>query len=226
MHDNQEFYKMKGMSDCVGKPFTSQELWQCLVKYFKPKGWHKEDASNREMADNELRQKLINNFVKNNRTKFDEITEAINTGDIKLAHRLAHTLKSNAGQLHKTALQQASAEIEKQLADGENLVTPRQLGTLESELDAVLAELTPLVTEPDGPAAGAVPLETEAVFNLLDKLEPLLENFNTGCLALVADIRLIPGSGELIRHMEDLDFVPALSALAELKEQISRPDIR
>jgi signal transduction histidine kinase len=29
-------YKMSGMNDCIGKPFTSQELWRCLMKYFIP----------------------------------------------------------------------------------------------------------------------------------------------------------------------------------------------
>jgi len=36
MPDDIELYKMIGMSDCVGKPFTSQELWHCLMKYFEP----------------------------------------------------------------------------------------------------------------------------------------------------------------------------------------------
>jgi signal transduction histidine kinase len=36
MSDDVELYKESGMSDCVGKPFTSQELWHCLLKYLKP----------------------------------------------------------------------------------------------------------------------------------------------------------------------------------------------
>ncbi|MCL2809843.1 MAG: ATP-binding protein, partial [Treponema sp.] len=36
MAKDKEIYISKGMTDCVGKPFTSQELWQCLLKYFKP----------------------------------------------------------------------------------------------------------------------------------------------------------------------------------------------
>jgi signal transduction histidine kinase/CheY-like chemotaxis protein len=36
MVDDRELYKRNGMPDCVGKPFTSQELWRCLVKYFTP----------------------------------------------------------------------------------------------------------------------------------------------------------------------------------------------
>jgi len=36
MIDDVEIYKASGMHDCLGKPFTSQELWRCLLKYFKP----------------------------------------------------------------------------------------------------------------------------------------------------------------------------------------------
>ena len=36
MSDDRELYKRLGMLDCVDKPFTSQELWRCLLKYFEP----------------------------------------------------------------------------------------------------------------------------------------------------------------------------------------------
>jgi len=36
MSGDMEVYKECGMTDCVGKPFTSQELWRCLMKYLTP----------------------------------------------------------------------------------------------------------------------------------------------------------------------------------------------
>jgi PAS domain S-box-containing protein len=36
MAGDTELYKASGMNDCVGKPFTSQELWRCLLKYLTP----------------------------------------------------------------------------------------------------------------------------------------------------------------------------------------------
>jgi len=36
MSDDLEIYKTCGMDGCLGKPFTSQELWRCLLKYFTP----------------------------------------------------------------------------------------------------------------------------------------------------------------------------------------------
>ena len=36
MTTDREMYRQCGMIDCIGKPFTSQELWTCLLKYLKP----------------------------------------------------------------------------------------------------------------------------------------------------------------------------------------------
>jgi signal transduction histidine kinase len=36
MIDDRELYKRHGMVECLGKPFTSQELWKCLLRYFVP----------------------------------------------------------------------------------------------------------------------------------------------------------------------------------------------
>jgi HPt (histidine-containing phosphotransfer) domain-containing protein len=219
MYAHEEFYTTTGMDDCLSKPFTSQELWQCLLKYLKPVAWDNEDAARKQQMDEELRQKIINSFVKNNTGKFDEISQALGAGDIKLAHRLAHTLKGNAGQLKKEALQQAAKDVEVRLKGGENLVTPRQMETLRLELNAVLAELTPRVREPAAPAADAVPLEAEAARELLDKIEPLLKSFNTECLTFADSLRMLPGSEELLRHMENFDFASAIESFDGLKKK-------
>ena len=80
-------------------------------------------------------------FLENNQNKYEEINNALQMGDIKLAHRLAHNLKGNAGQLGLIILQKITADIEQQLKDGENLVTEQQLAALEKELNAALAQL-------------------------------------------------------------------------------------
>jgi HPt (histidine-containing phosphotransfer) domain-containing protein len=124
----------------MGKPFTSQELWRCLLKFLKPLDSRKENAVRGRQSDDELRQMLIESFLRNNRDKYNEIKEALDTGDIKLAHRMVHTLKSNAGQLNQKLLRRAAEELEKNLKDGENFVTPCQLDILKTELDKSLAE--------------------------------------------------------------------------------------
>jgi HPt (histidine-containing phosphotransfer) domain-containing protein len=216
MSHDHDVYKTIGIRDCVGKPFTSQELWRCLMVYFEPVTWQREDINQRKQADNELKQKLIDNFVKNNQEKYKEINDALNEGDIKLAHRLVHTLKSTAGSLDKVLLQQAAAEVESCLAGGENHVTPQQLKMLKTELVAALAELTPFVSKPRPSADSLEMLSIEASRELLGKLEPLLIKGSTECLKMIETLRTVPGSEELIRQIEDFDFKLAHGTLKKL----------
>jgi len=81
---------------------------------------------------------LARNFAESNANRYFDIINALNADDIKLAHRLAHNLKSNAGQLRRSSLQKAAGDIETNLENGENHVTPQQLQTLKSELKAAI----------------------------------------------------------------------------------------
>ena len=222
MTNDMEIYESSGMSDCMGKPFTSQELWRCLMKYFKPLSWKKEDAARHEQYENDMRMRKINSFFKNNQTVAEDIKEALTSGDIELAFRLAHTLKSNAGQLNKTLLTQAAEKVEFLLKDGDNLVAPHHLVTLESELKMVLSELEPIIREQEQNKA-AEPKETISsaeAKELLDKMIPLLEQSNPDSLDLIKEIKKIEGSKELISHLEDLEFEAALSSLHELRKSL------
>jgi HPt (histidine-containing phosphotransfer) domain-containing protein len=141
------------MSDFVGKPFTSQELWNCLMKYFEP--LDRVDAQEKihqeinGLPENELEyQKIIQKlFVKSNMKKSQEIISALEMGDIKMAHRLAHALKGNAAQIGKSLLHHAAGTVESLLKDGQNMVTEEHLKMLDNELNLVLDELLPLLDE-------------------------------------------------------------------------------
>ena len=223
MSNDREIYRMSGMNDCVGKPFTSQELWRCLMKYFEPGNWQAVNETQQTKAENKLQQKLITSFLKDNRKRFREITGALDAGDIKLAHRLAHTLKSNAAHFGKRLLQEAAADVEERLKDGQNLVSPQQLAVLETELNAVLAELSAQAgADEEQPAAEvqAESVDTESAKELFAKLEPMLEMGDPKGREFIDRLRRIPGSETLIQQMEDLDFEPAMTSLAELKKKL------
>ncbi|MCL2815750.1 MAG: ATP-binding protein [Oscillospiraceae bacterium] len=220
MTRDRELYDANGIIGYVGKPFTSQELWHCLMKFFTPMNWETEDESRQDRGDDELRLKLINRFVETNKNKFGEIIGALEAGDIKLAHRLAHTLKSNAGQLRKTSLQQAAGEIESNLINGENRVTSRQMKIFEHELNEVLAEFELIIRE----TAVSVDVNNQpdiaAVRKVLNDLETLLNEGDPECLMYTDKLRLIPGSEDIIRHMENFDFALAAESLAKLSGKL------
>jgi signal transduction histidine kinase/CheY-like chemotaxis protein len=234
MSEDMEIYRKSGMNDCVGKPFTSQELWRCLLNYLTPVsgGTVHPDISHKNSRtktshvepDTEFQRELKKLFVRSNQEKFDEIVKALGADDIELAHRLAHTLKSNAGQIGKTFLQQAAAVVEQHLKDGKNFVTEGQLELLKTEMNAVIAELAPLLEQQqDSQSETAVQtgtLDAQSSRELFDELEPILKMGSPDSLKFTGRLRMIPGTEELIQQIEDFDFELAIVNLAELKNKI------
>ena len=219
MITDKDIYSNLGMYDCVGKPFTSQELWRCLMKYLKPVSWLKEDKKKREKTDKELRQKLIVNFVKNNSNIASDITNALDAGDITLAHRIAHTLKSNAGQLRKTALCEIAQEIENKLSDGQNLVSDEHMSTLRDELKIVLEEFAPIAHESMEQKGEQGRLDKAAAQELLSELALLLKQDDAECLSYVDRLRAVKGSEKLVMLIEAFEFKSAYEVLLALMEE-------
>jgi signal transduction histidine kinase/CheY-like chemotaxis protein len=222
MSGDDDIYKENGMVGFLGKPFTSQELWRCLLKYIKPVSRQAEVKPDSDDIDHEFTKSLKQHFLRNNRNKYEEITKALETGDVKLAHRLAHTLKSNAGQFGRTALQKAAADAEMSLKDEKNQITEKQLKTLEIELSAFLDELASVfdeIQELDGSQEQeTVKLEPEMIRELFEKLEPLLRAGNPDCIEYIGNLRVIPGSELLIQQIDDFEFEAAIFTLDKLKE--------
>jgi len=222
MANDMEIYKTSGMNDCVGKPFTSQELWSCLMKYFTPVIVSESQKNVQSESDSEFQRSLQLYFVRSNRNKYKEIVKALEAHDIKLAHRLAHTLKGNAGQIGKIILQKAAEDVEHQLKDGTNLVSSEQLKTLDNELMLVINELSSLLKDAEHGPNEYEPsaLDPEKTRNLFYELESLFRAGNPDCINFTGELRLISGSEKLIQQMEDFEFADALLTITELRERM------
>lgn len=215
---DMEIYSEHGMPDSLNKPIVMEELLSCLPKYFTPLDFEIVDEE-KNAADKEKQNKrLLTSFVKRNQTTFGDIIAAIEVGDIKLAHRLAHTLAGLAGLMGKTTLQEASRTVEHSLATGSMEHIKEQLSLLEPELKAVLDELSPLLNEqrPQAPKA----FNKEKVIELFERLEPLLLADSAMCLRLADELREIPGTDDLIAKIEDYEFELAFEALISLKKAL------
>jgi len=241
MSNDREIYRMSGLHDCVGKPFTSQELWRCLLKYLTPVNRRKEGENAQESGNSkdaqalELDTKFLRSlnelFIKNNRNKAQEIIQTLQAQDIKLAHRLAHTLKTSAGQIGKILLQRTAAVVENRLKDGKNLVTEEQLKILENELAMVISQLSEeLAQNPeDAPVKSQADksemLDTHAALELIDKLELMIDMGNPESLNNISSILRIDSDKELIfsliQQMEDYNFDQALISLGKIKKGLN-----
>jgi HPt (histidine-containing phosphotransfer) domain-containing protein len=214
-----EKYKKNGMLDCLGKPFTTQELWQVLLKYFTPVSI--EPIGVDEYDDNIEHQEMLRlNFYKNNQTVHNEIADAVAAGDTKLAHRLAHTLKGNAGLLGKTGLRNAASEVEALLEDRAASIWDAKMNVLKAELTLVLEEFKPLLekTMQDKPQT----LDAEQTLALFEKLKPMLENSNPECVDLLGTLRAVSGTEILIQQIENFNFETAASLLAETLDELKK----
>jgi CheY-like chemotaxis protein len=216
LRESRKKYKKLGMTDYLGKPFTSQELWDCLLRYLQPVRFDTyEDNSDA------IQNKLRTDFVKSNQSTFDEITSAIDADDITRAHRLAHTLKSSAGLIGKSELQKAAADVESALKNGKNMLTETHMNIFSHELGKVLNEFMPLIAEASNDAESESPVQAideETARELFDKLEQLLSSGSPECLKLAGELRRVPGSEKLIAQMEDFYFGAAAETLAALRE--------
>jgi signal transduction histidine kinase/CheY-like chemotaxis protein/ABC-type amino acid transport substrate-binding protein len=218
MLNELENYRKNGMLDYIGKPFTSQELWRVLLNYLTPVSSSAVDMNEQVRDTDKLLRKLQINFVSNNQSVFAKIVKAIDDGDIKLAHRLTHTLKGNAGQLGESKLQDIAREIEDLLRVGA-LVPENKMNLLEKELRQVLDKLQPLLDEIANYEAKS--LDAEQALALFEKVKPMIENINPEVELFLDDIRAVPGTEKLTRHIKDFEFEFAAKELAELKAKIS-----
>ena len=219
MSSDREIYNGYGMQDCMGKPFTSQELWRCLLRYLNPLESAAESGPvPHPHYDDSLLLELRTIFVNDNQHKFDEFVGAVNSGNIRLAHRIAHTLKSNAGAIGKTGLQKAAAEAERLLTGGDNRLTKERIDALETELAAALVELAPLLNKSGGAPDGAAEPGAAGGVNIpfAEELAALLRKGSPDSLKFIEPLRTAGGCGRLIKQMEDFDFDEAADTLAAL----------
>jgi CheY-like chemotaxis protein len=253
MSDDRELYRKNGLQDCVGKPFTSQELWRCLLKYFKPisfEGGESQADGGARFRENKILEKdgmleadlefiksLKLTFLRNNKNKFDEITKAIRENEIYAAHRLAHTLKGNAGHIDMNDLQKAANDVEQMLKDGKNLVTKAQMNILENELTSALSRLElELTQEQDeenkksqGQTAETKVLDAQSAQEIFSELEGLLKMGSPDSLKFIDKLRQLHGNNDaveqlknkLINNIEDFIFESAIDVLNELKNTLN-----
>ena len=129
-----------GMQGYLSKPFTSQQLWRCLLEHLQPIGTHGPSTYSDMGVDEELAIKLKALFVKNNKDVVADIARNIDAGAVKEAHRLAHTLKSSSMLIGQSRLSGIAKEVEGLLSAG---VEPpgELLEELENELVQVLDQL-------------------------------------------------------------------------------------
>jgi PAS domain S-box-containing protein len=166
--------------------------------------------------DRDLYRRICAAFYHDHGDDAARIRNALAEGDIKLAHRLAHTLKSTAGLIGAEKLFHTAFAMEKALA-AEKPSLHTEMDRLESELGELLARLEKdclaVFSETEGQddgGAGMAGAETASpgeghdgdspgnsadirdVIAFCDRLEPLLKAGSTESLAFLDEIKKTP----------------------------------
>jgi len=223
MANDRDTYFESGMCDCLPKPFVAHELWTCLLKYLKPISMMPIKKDVEYIEEDDQHMELIATFVKGNQTTFQDISDALETGDVKLAHRLAHTLKGVAGLVGMTTLVEAARIVEQSLGTGKTELLNEQMYDLRHELKAALDELTPMMhahADRIRQYSENISFDRKSALKLLNNLDSLLEADSFDSLNLVKDLSAIPGTEQLASQVENLKFKQARETLAVLKRQM------
>ena len=213
----KEMFLENNFNDFLPKPIDTRELIRVLENWL-PLGkiqakTELEDIHSRLSKVDELRRKSIITFVKENRNTFEKITGALSSGDLKTAHRIAHTLKSSAGYLGKEELRDAASSLEMSLQAQPPDHTQEQLDILSKELDKTLSEFEPMLKEAESEKPDAVRIGNNELTALLSELKPLLENSDFSASEYIEKLRGTVGMEGIADCIDDYDFTGALELL-------------
>ena len=236
MVSDLEKYSGQGMRDCLGKPFTSQELWHILLKYLTPVGISLMDEDSHRSEEERLLNLLKLNFARSHQTTFAELKKAVAGGEMELAERIAHSLKSNAAQIGEDRLSEVAAGLEGLFsADTKRSIKVREsadsapadslMDALGALMGLVLEKLAPMLHEADMQSSLVV-LDDALKLEIYKQLQPMLENHNPQCMVLLDDLRSIPEAEDLVIQIEDFEFQKAANALDLLMTRYEEGDLQ
>jgi signal transduction histidine kinase/CheY-like chemotaxis protein/HPt (histidine-containing phosphotransfer) domain-containing protein len=198
---------------------TAAELPKSLPGVDVPDGlWHL--AGNRGAY-----RRLLLQFPRRQGGTADSIRALIKRGDTAEAMRLAHSLKSVAGNLGARGLSEKSREVEYALRDG------KEAGTAVEALGRALAEVVEGLedwerTRGEQPRSAGAVVDPIRLAARLDELEKLLRGNDTASLSLIEELATVehPAAAALLCRMREqaevYDFEQVLSGLEELRRII------
>jgi two-component system sensor histidine kinase/response regulator len=185
-----------------------------------------------------LMRKMLGRFVETQTDAMVRILAAIDTADIGLAIREAHTTKGLAGNIGATQLQTCASKVESALKHARIDELPQACDAMRQQLDAIIGHINYAIgsaqaaqasTQAAGAGATAQPtaVDRDALASQLQQLSALLANDNSrsGKLAdSLTDTLRILGQGAAHTQMNKLiakyEYEEALAKLAAIAQTL------
>jgi CheY-like chemotaxis protein len=246
-----------GMNDHVSKPIDPDALFSTLMRWAKPRpkktgesppappavrsadevivpeiaGVNSADGLKRVAGNRRLYRDLLGQFAAKQGDAATQISAAIGSGDLKLAERIAHTVKGVAGNIGIGEVQSVAQKLEKAIREGSNSVPPllhEFAASLKTQVDAIAAALRKSAPVPPDKAR-PLPFNGEAASGAIARLKTLLLASDGGAEEafrslqdVVAGVIEKPQLDALNASISDFDFEAALVKLDEIAERCSR----
>jgi HPt (histidine-containing phosphotransfer) domain-containing protein len=179
------------------------------------------DGLARVMGDRALFARMLQRFAADYGAGVASISGALDSGDLRLAHRLAHTLKGAAGMISAHALHRHAGLLELALRKGDR-ATSAELDAVGAALGALLPAIDRLLGGKAVNSAAAAPAALPSDHLLVQQLAELLANGDgaavdlleqsgTGLAAALGHARFC----EVALAANEFDFEGALEALRQ-----------
>ena len=245
-----------GMNDHVSKPIDPDVLFSTLMRWAKPRprqatesqappiparttpantadelpeivGINLDDGLKRVAGNRRLYRDLLGQFVAKQANAAAQISAALESGDLKLAERIAHTVKGVAGNLGITQVQSTAKQLEKAIREGQNSVAAL-LGAFAAVLDTQVHAIDQALREstPSRPKETPPPFNGETASAIIARLRSLLDASDGGAeeafrslQGAVAGVVDQSDLDALSASIGDFDFTAALVKLDGIAEQ-------
>jgi HPt (histidine-containing phosphotransfer) domain-containing protein len=188
----------------------------------------------RVMGDKGLYQRMLIRYCGDYREGAAPIRRALAGGDLRLAHRLAHTLKGASGMIGATAVHRQAALLESALRHTGPALSdlPALVDPLEHALADVARVIAPLledtqeqaIEDQKGPAGAPLPGQELLVARLADLLDrgdctalDLLDQAKSSLKAALGE----QGYSDVASAAHEFDFEAALTALRRAKQEMA-----
>jgi two-component system sensor histidine kinase/response regulator len=246
---------VSGMNDHLSKPIDPKELYRTIAKWCpshvdhaatniseaQPKqeqhaiatdlrieGIDVQDGLRRMLGNRSFYMQMLTRFHEGQENIVAEIIGALDDSqDQRKAERLAHTLKSVAGQLGIRAVNEMAAQAEGIIRKGEDrkLLMPL-LDCLDTELKKIMRALAPHLAASEqreqAEPSSAAPISHETTHALIQRIVELLRQYDGDAIELLTESNDVlakslskPAHQKVMRAARQFDFDAGLSALLE-----------
>jgi HPt (histidine-containing phosphotransfer) domain-containing protein len=225
-----------GFDGFLSKPIQTVQLNTALIKFIKDKqspevlaaaqaasgaGTDKEKKNGIDdfLNSSEVYHETYKDFVRTQKNVMKEMFDALESNDIKTAHRLAHTLKGLAAMIGENGLMVLARAAEDALRSGN---VPAEMDALNKEVGAVMAKIEKELADSavQKSVVTEMTIDKAAAKVLLDRVAELLAARRGAVMNLTEELAAIPHTEALIENIEDFEFEAALESLSELRKNL------